>query len=124
MPSRYVGFILESTKVLIMPPESPPQHPHTDNHCTSCVVCIVHLLDEQDPMSIVMYHGVIDYPMGITVMCDGCNRRMMLPNANYQHSVHLTDEEGWKCRGEGGVIVVLCHLMQGWAMRAMSSNIH
>ncbi len=72
MPSRYVGFVLESTKVLIMPSESPPQHPHADDHCMS-LVCIVHLLDRQDPTSIMTYLGAIDYPMGITVTCDGCD---------------------------------------------------
>ncbi len=94
MPSRYVGFVLESTKVLIMPSESPPHHPHADDHCTSCVVCIVHLLNGQDPTSIMMYLGAIDYPTGITVTCDGCNKRTMLPNADYRHGVHLMDEEG------------------------------
>ena len=47
--SRYSGFVLETPKVLVTLPGSPPQHPHADDHCTSCVVCIVHLLDEQQP---------------------------------------------------------------------------
>lgn len=35
--SRYSGFVLETPKVLVTLPGSPPQHPRADDHCTSCV---------------------------------------------------------------------------------------
>ena len=111
--SRYSGFVLETPKVLVTLPGSPPQHPHADDHCTSCVVCIVHLLDEQQPTRCAPFRTTnndttdatttttttddMDYPTGITVSCDNCNRQSMLPDVDYRRGVHLLPDETWTC---------------------------
>lgn len=110
-PSRYSGFVLETPKVLVTLPGSPPQHPHADDHCTSCVVCIVHLLDKQQPTRCAPFRTInndsdttntdttddMDYPTGITVSCDNCNRQSMLPDVDYRRGVHLLPDETWTC---------------------------
>jgi hypothetical protein len=110
--SRYSGFVLETPKVLVTLPGSPPQHPHADDHCTSCVVCIVHLLDKQQPTRCAPFRTTnnnsdsdtattatddMDYPTGITVSCDNCNRQSMLPDVDYRRGVHLLPDETWTC---------------------------
>ena len=95
--SNYDGFILETPKVLVALPGSNPQLPHADDHCTSCIVCLIHLRDNQEPTIVATYDGKNkDYPTGITVTCDLCNRMQMLPDSDYRRGVHLTDEE-WHC---------------------------
>ena len=70
-PSNYNGFVVETPKVLVALPGSDPQLPHADDHCTSCIICLLHLGDGQEPTRIAKYDGMNkDYPTGITVSCD------------------------------------------------------
>ena len=94
--SSYDGFVVESLKLLITRPGSPPQLPHADDHCTSCLVGIVHLKDNQLRTRIAKYNNKKDYPTGITVACDSCHRDEQLPDVDYKRGVHLTTEK-WYC---------------------------
>ena len=94
--SSYEGFVVESLKLLATPPGSPPQLPHADDHCTSCLVGIVHLKDDQLRTRIAKYDNKKDYPTGITSTCDNCQRDEQLPDADYKRGVHLTTEK-WYC---------------------------
>lgn len=95
--SNYRGFVLETPKVLITKPGSNPQLPHADDHCSSCVICLIHLRDGQEPTRVAKYNGRHkDYPTGITVGCDSCNRTEQLPDRDFRRGVHLTDEK-WHC---------------------------
>ncbi|KAL7550634.1 hypothetical protein ACHAWF_013878 [Thalassiosira exigua] len=95
--TNYDGFVLETPKVLVAKPGMGPQLPHADDHCTSCLACIVHLRDDQRPTVHAPYRGATkDYPTGITVTCDDCGRESQLPDRDYRRGVHLTDE-GWTC---------------------------
>ena len=96
--SNYAGqFVLETPKVLLTKPGSNPQIPHADDHCTSCLVCLVHLCDKQEPTRIAEYEGSNkDYATGITVSCDECDRHEQLPDSAYRRGVHWTDE-AWHC---------------------------
>lgn len=95
--SSYNGFVLETPKVLITKPGSNPQLPHADDHCSSCVICLIHLRDNQEPTRVAKYEGARkDYPTGITVGCDNCNRKEQLPDSDFRRGVHLTDEN-WHC---------------------------
>jgi hypothetical protein len=94
---NYKGqFVLETPKVLITKPGSNPQLPHADDHCTSCLICLVHLCDKQEPTRIAKYDGNKDYATGITVRCDKCDRHEQLPDCDFRRGVHLTDE-AWHC---------------------------
>lgn len=94
--SSYDGFVVESLKLLITRPGSPPQLPHADDHCTSCLVGIVHLKDNQLRTRIAKYNNKKDYPTGISVACDNCHRDEQLPDVDYKRGVHLTTER-WYC---------------------------
>ncbi|KAL7525766.1 hypothetical protein ACHAXR_003846 [Thalassiosira sp. AJA248-18] len=97
--TNYNGFVLETPKVLITEPGSPPQIPHADDHCSSCVVGLVHLLDDQIPTRIAKYEGADkDFATGISCWCDNdkCNRQEQLPDSEFRRGVHLTDE-AWFC---------------------------
>jgi hypothetical protein len=94
--SSYDGFVVESLKLLITRPGSPPQLPHADDHCTSCLVGIVHLKDNQLRTRIAKYNNKKDYPTGISVACDSCHRDEQLPDVDYKRGVHLTTEK-WYC---------------------------
>lgn len=95
--SNYDGFEVETPKVLVTPPGSMPQLPHADDHCTSSIICLLHLAENQLPTRVARYEGRgKDYPTGITVSCDACDRSTMLPDSDYRRGVHLTDE-GWSC---------------------------
>ena len=94
--SSYEGFVVESLKLLATPPGSPPQLPHADDHCTSCLVGILHLKDDQLRTRIAKYDSKKDYPTGITSLCDNCEREEQLPDEDYKRGVHLTTEK-WYC---------------------------
>lgn len=94
--SSYEGFVVETLKLLATPPGSPPQLPHADDHCTSCLVGIIHLKDDQLRTRITKYNNKKDYPTGITSTCDNCQRDEQLPDADYKRGVHLTTEK-WYC---------------------------
>lgn len=94
--SSYEGFVVQSLKLLATPPGSPPQLPHADDHCTSCLVGIVHLKDDQLRTRIAKYDSKKDYPTGITSTCDNCQRDEQLPDEDYKRGVHLTTEK-WYC---------------------------
>lgn len=69
--SNYDGFVVETPKVLVTHPGSNPQLPHADDHCTSCIIGLMHLHDNQEPTRVARYDGSTkDYPTGITVACD------------------------------------------------------
>ena len=95
-PSNYDGFILDTPKVLVTPPGSNPQLPHADDHCSSCLVVLIHLNDNQEPTRVAKYDSSKDYPTGITVTCDRCNREEMLPDCDFRRGVHVTNEN-WHC---------------------------
>lgn len=66
----YVSYSAATPKVLISLPGSAPQLPHADDHCSSCIVCLLHLADSQEPTRIAAYSKKEkDYPTGITVTC-------------------------------------------------------
>jgi len=70
---NYKGYIVETPKILVALPGSAPQLPHADDHCTSCIICLLHLSDGQEPTRVAVYDNggkVKDYPTGITVTCD------------------------------------------------------
>lgn len=68
LTSNYNGFVLETPKVLVTPPGSNPQLPHADDHCTSCIVVLIHLKDKQEPTRVAQYTGSgKDYPTGMYV---------------------------------------------------------
>ena len=68
LTSNYNGFVLETPKVLVTPPGSNPQLPHADDHCTSCIVVLIHLRDKQEPTRVAQYTGSgKDYPTGMYV---------------------------------------------------------
>mmetsp|Transcript_21677 Transcript_21677/g.35476 ORF Transcript_21677/g.35476 Transcript_21677/m.35476 type:complete len:439 (-) Transcript_21677:874-2190(-) len=94
--SSYEGYVVESLKLLATPPGSPPQLPHADDHCTSCLVGILHLKDDQLRTRIAKYNSKKDYPTGITSTCDSCQRDEQLPDEDYKRGVHLTTEK-WYC---------------------------
>ena len=71
--SNYKGYIVETPKILVALPGSAPQLPHADDHCSSCIICLLHLGDGQEPTRIATYDNggkEKDYPTGITVTCD------------------------------------------------------
>jgi len=71
--SNYNGYIIETPKILVALPGSAPQLPHADDHCSSCIICLLHLGNGQEPTRVATYdNGGIekDYPTGITVTCD------------------------------------------------------
>ena len=68
--SNYKGYIIETPKILVAPPGSAPQLPHADDHCTSCIICLLHLGNGQEPTRVAVYDKEKDYPTGITVTCD------------------------------------------------------
>ena len=71
--SNYKGYIVETPKILVALPGSAPQLPHADDHCSSCIICLLHLSDGQEPTRIATYDNggkEKDYPTGITVTCD------------------------------------------------------
>lgn len=95
--SNYNGFVIETPKFLVTLPGSHPQLPHADDHCTSCIMGLIHLHDNQEPTLVATYDGMNkEYPTGITVSCNICSRTQMLPDRDYRRGVHLTDEE-WTC---------------------------
>ncbi|KAL9182225.1 hypothetical protein ACHAXT_012877 [Thalassiosira profunda] len=95
--SNYQGFITETPKLLVTKPGSNPQLPHADDMCTSCVICLIHLKDGQEPTRVAKYGGLTkDYPTGITVACDLCNRMEQLPDVDFRRGVHVTDAK-WHC---------------------------
>eukprot|EP00956_Cyclotella_meneghiniana_P012782 scaffold18176_cov54-Cyclotella_meneghiniana.AAC.4 len=96
--SYYDGFVVEreSLKLLATTPGSPPQLPHADDHCTSCLVGIVHLKDNQLQTRIAQYNPNKDYPTGITSTCDSCHVEEQLPDEDYKRGVHLTTQK-WYC---------------------------
>lgn len=94
--SSYEGFVVETLKLLATPPGSPPQLPHADDHCTSCLFGLIHLKDDQLRTRIAKYNNKKDYPTGITSTCDNCQRDEQLPDADYKRGVHLTTEK-WYC---------------------------
>eukprot|EP00956_Cyclotella_meneghiniana_P023245 scaffold44917_cov45-Cyclotella_meneghiniana.AAC.1 len=96
--SYYDGFVVEreSLKLLATTPGSPPQLPHADDHCTSCLVGIVHLKDNQLQTRIAQYNPNKDYPTGITSTCDSCHVEEQLPDVDYRRGVHLTTQK-WYC---------------------------
>jgi len=68
--SNYKGYIIETPKILVALPGSAPQLPHADDHCSSCIICLLHLGDGQEPTRVAVYDKTKDYPTGITVTCD------------------------------------------------------
>ena len=71
--SNYKGYIVETPKILVALPGSAPQLPHADDHCTSCIICLLHLSNGQEPTRVAAYDNggkEKDYPTGITVTCD------------------------------------------------------
>ena len=91
------GFIVTTPKLLITKPGSYPQLPHADDHCSTCLFCIIHLKDNQDPTRVAKYEGKTkDYPTGITVVCDECSCEEQLPDQDFRRGVHLT-KEPWYC---------------------------
>jgi hypothetical protein len=95
--NNYNGFVIETPKFLVTLPGSNPQLPHADDHCNSCIMGLIHLRDNQVPTLAATYDGRNkDYPTGITVSCNTCNRTQMLPDRDFRRGVHLTDEE-WNC---------------------------
>lgn len=94
--SSYEGFVVESLKLLTTLPGSHPQLPHADDHCTSCLVGIVHLKDNQLRTRVAKYNSKKDFPTGITSTCDNCQRNEQLPDQDYKRGVHLTTEK-WYC---------------------------
>ena len=71
--SNYKGYIVENPKILVSEPGSAPQFPHADDHCTSCIICLLHLSNGQEPTRVAAYDNggkEKDYPTGITVTCD------------------------------------------------------
>jgi len=69
-PSNYKGYIVETPKILVALPGSAPQLPHADDHCSSCIICLLHLGNGQEPTRVATYDKEKDYPTGITVTCD------------------------------------------------------
>ena len=68
--SNYVGFEVETPKVLAADPGADPQISHADDCFSSCMICLVHLSDGQEPTLVAKYEGLtIDYPTGIHVSC-------------------------------------------------------
>jgi len=68
--SNYNGYIVETPKILVALPGSAPQLPHADDHCSSCIICLLHLSNGQEPTRVAAYDKMKDYPTGITVTCD------------------------------------------------------
>ena len=68
--SNYKGYIIETPKILVALPGSAPQLPHADDHCSSCIICLLHLSNGQEPTRVAVYDKTKDYPTGITVTCD------------------------------------------------------
>ena len=68
--SNYNGYIVETPKILVALPGSAPQLPHADDHCSSCIICLLHLGNGQEPTRVATYDKMKDYPTGITVTCD------------------------------------------------------
>ena len=68
--SNYNGYIVETPKILVALPGSAPQLPHADDHCSSCIICLLHLGNGQEPTRVAVYDKEKDYPTGITVTCD------------------------------------------------------
>ena len=102
--SAYAGYVAETPKLLVALPGAPAQAPHADDHCNSCLFCLIHLRDGQAPTRVAPYEGRHrDYPTGMTVRCDapGCNRVAQLTDADFRRGIHLTDEE-WTCGACGG----------------------
>ncbi|KAL7512705.1 hypothetical protein ACHAXN_009746 [Cyclotella atomus] len=93
--SNYNGYVIEHPKVLVTLPGNHPQLPHADDYCTSCIVCLIHLKDGQEPTRIVKYYPR-DYPTGITATCDVCSRDEQLSDVDFRRGVHLTTES-WTC---------------------------
>ena len=94
--SNYDGFVIETPKVLVAEPGSPPQIPHADDHCSSALFCIVHLQDGQESTCVAKYDKTKDYPTGLTVICEDCEREEQLSDEGYRRGLHLTSEE-WHC---------------------------
>ena len=70
LSSNYSGYIVETPKILVALPGSAPQLPHADDHCSSCIICLLHLSNGQEPTRVATYDKMKDYPTGITVTCD------------------------------------------------------
>ena len=71
--SNYNGYIVETPKILVALPGSAPQLPHADDHCSSCIICLLHLGNGQEPTRVAAYDNggkEKDYPTSITVTCD------------------------------------------------------
>ena len=94
--SNYDGFVIETPKIIVSEPGSPPQIPHADDHCSSALFCIVHLQDGQESTCVAKYDKTKDYPTGLTVICEDCEREEQLSDEGYRRGVHLTSEE-WHC---------------------------
>jgi hypothetical protein len=65
----YKGYSVETPKILVTIPGSAPQLPHADDHCSSCIICLLHLGDDQESTRIAPYGKKKDYPTGVTITC-------------------------------------------------------
>ena len=94
--SNYSGFILESAKIVVTEPGSPPQCPHADDHMTTSLFGIIHLLDGQESTCVSKYDSSKEYPTGITIECNSCKKMRQLKDCDFRRGVHLTNEQ-WHC---------------------------
>ena len=94
--SNYSGFILESAKIVVTEPGSPPQCPHADDHMTTSLFGIIHLLDGQESTCVSKYDSSKDYPTGISIECNSCKKMRQLKDCDFRRGVHLTNEQ-WHC---------------------------
>jgi len=94
--SNYSGFILESAKIVVTEPGSPPQCPHADDHMTTSLFGIIHLLDGQESTCVSKYDSSKDYPTGISIECNSCKKMRQIKDCDFRRGVHLTNES-WYC---------------------------
>ena len=93
--SKYAGFEVKTPKVIVSEPGSKPQLPHADDHCSTCLFCIVHLKDNQESTRIAPYKSK-KYPTDVYEKCENCGCKKQLPDSDFRRGIHLTNEK-WHC---------------------------